>query len=143
MPEPERQKMGAASDKGALAPAMWFFVVMYFLYNVTMMCFITNAAFVMAASKVGNARTIGIIMALQSIGGITAGFLLGWVTKAIRDFTLVFALGFLAFAFAMLNFVHTALMFAIACANLGIRLAAAYTFTRSRVNAVEVLALNA
>ena len=56
MPEPERQKMSSASDKGALTPAMWFFVAMYFLYNVTMMCFITNAAFVMAASKVGNAE---------------------------------------------------------------------------------------
>jgi MFS family permease len=119
MPEPERQKLSAMSDKGALTPAMWFFVAMYFLYNVTMMCFITNAAFVMAASKVGNARTIGIIMALQSIGGIAAGFLLGWVTKVIKNFTLVLALGFLALAFVMLNFVNTALMFAVACAIWG------------------------
>ena len=58
-------------------------------------------------------------MALQSIGGIAAGFLLGWVTKAIKDFTLVFALGFLALAFVILNFVNTALMFAIACAIWG------------------------
>jgi len=120
MPEPERQKTAAGGDKGSLTPAMWFFVTMYFLYNVTMMCFITNAAFVMSASKVGNARTISYIMALQSIGGITAGLLLGWVTRVMKNFTLVFALGFLAFAFVILNFVDSALMFGVACAIWGL-----------------------
>ncbi len=120
MPEPERQKTTAGGDKGSLTPAMWFFVTMYFLYNVAMMCFITNAAFVMSASKVGNAQTISYIMALQSIGGITAGLLLGWVTRVMKNFTLVFALGFLAFAFVILNVVDSALMFGVACAIWGL-----------------------
>lgn len=119
MPEPERHQGAAAAGKGSLTPTMWFFVIMYFLYNVTMMCFITNAAFVMSASKVGDAGTIANIMMVQSVGGITAGLLLGWITRVMKNYTLVLALGFLAFAFVILNFVETAPMFAVACAIWG------------------------
>jgi MFS family permease len=120
MPAPESRKETAKGDKaGALTRAMWFYVSMYFLYNVTMMCFITNAAFVMAASNVGSAKTIGFIMTVSSVGGITAGILLGWVTKTLKNYTLVYALWFLAVGFIMLNFVNTALMFIIASAIWG------------------------
>jgi MFS family permease len=119
MPEPEVHKPAAKHEKGSLTPATWFYVSMYFLYNVVMMCFITNVAFVMSASNVGNARTIGFITALQSIGGISAGFLLGTLTKTLRNFTIIIALGFLAFAFVILNFVNSALMFGLACAIWG------------------------
>lgn len=119
MPEPEAHSQAAMREKAALTPATWFYVSMYFLYNLIMMCFLTNAAFVMSASKVGSARTIGFVMTIQSIGGITAGFLLGTVTKVLKNFTIVFALGFLAFSFVMLNFVNSALMFAVACAFWG------------------------
>jgi MFS family permease len=119
MPEPERQATVSSGDKGSLTPAMWFYVAMYFLYNVTMMCFITNAAFVMSAAKVGDAGTIAKITMIQSVGGITAGFLLGRVTRVMKNFTLVLALGFLALAFVILNLVNTAIPFAIACAVWG------------------------
>jgi MFS family permease len=119
MPEPERQATAASGEKGSLTPAMWFYVAMYFLYNVTMMCFITNAAFVMSAAKVGDAGAIAKIMMIQSVGGILAGFLLGTLTRGMKNFTLVFALGFLALAFVILNIVNTAIPFAIACAIWG------------------------
>jgi predicted MFS family arabinose efflux permease len=119
MPEPEIHRQAEKREKAALTPATWFYVSMYFLYNLVMMCFITNVAFVMSESNVGNARTIGFITALQSIGGITAGFLLGTLTKTLRNFTIVVALGFLAFAFVILNFIGSALMFSIACALWG------------------------
>ena len=119
MPEPEVHRQATTRDKTALTRATWFYVSMYFLYNLIMMCFLTNAAFVMSASKVGSARTIGSIMTMQQIGGIAAGFLLGTAAKALKNFTIVFALGFLAFAFVILNFVNSALMFTIACALWG------------------------
>jgi MFS family permease len=120
MPEPEGSRAAEKGRKAAgLTPAMWFYVAMYFLYNVTMMCFITNAAFVMAASNVGSARTIGFIMTISSVGGITAGILLGWLTRLLKNFTLVFALCCLAAGFVMLNFVNTAVMFTIASAIWG------------------------
>ena len=120
MPEPETRTITAMEDKAArLTRTMWFYVLVYFLYNITMMCFITNAAFVMADSCVGSAKTIGFVMTLMNLGGITAGILLGWLTRVLKNFTLVFALGCLALGFAMLNFVQTALMFAIASAIWG------------------------
>jgi len=119
MPEPERQQAGAAGDKGGLTRTMWFFVAVYFLYNVTMMCFITNAAFVMSAANLGDAKTIGLIMTISNVGGIAAGLLLGWVTKSMKNFTLVLALAFLALGFVMLNFVSSAVMFTIASAIWG------------------------
>ena len=120
MPEPESRASTATGNKAArLTRAMWFYVAVYFLYNITMMCFITNAAFVMADSRVGSAKTIGLVMTLMNIGGITAGILLGWFTRVLKNFTLVFALFCLALGFVMLNFVQTALMFAIASAIWG------------------------
>jgi MFS family permease len=120
MPEPEGRKAAEKGEKAAgLTSSMWFYVTMYFLYNVTMMCFITNAAFVMAASNVGSARTIGFIMTISSVGGIAAGLLLGWLTRLLKNFTLVFALCCLAGGFIMLNFVNTAPMFTIASAIWG------------------------
>lgn len=120
MPEPESQKSETKSNKAAaLTRSTWFYVVVYFLYNVTMMCFITNAAFVMAAAKVGNAKTIGFIMTISSIGGIAVGLLLGWLTKKLKNFTLIFALFLLALGFVLLNFVNTAVMFTIASAIWG------------------------
>jgi MFS family permease len=121
MPEPEGRS--AAEIKGdksaALTRAMWFYVAMYFLYNVAMMSFLTNAAFVMAASNVGSAKTIGFIMTISSVGGITAGILLGWFTKVLKNFTIVFALCCLALGFVMLNFVSSAVMFTVASAIWG------------------------
>jgi MFS family permease len=120
MPEPETRTSTATGEKAArLTRTMWFYVVVYFLYNITMMCFITNAAFVMADSRVGSAKTIGFVLTLMNVGGITAGILLGWFTRVLKNFTLVFALFCLALGFVMLNFVQTALMFAIASAIWG------------------------
>jgi MFS family permease len=120
MPEPERHKPETKNGKASgLTRTMWFYVVVYFLYNVTMMCFITNAAFVMAADKVGDAKTIGTIMTISSVGGIAVGLLLGWLTRTLKNFTLVFALFLLALGFILLNFVHTAVMFTIASAIWG------------------------
>jgi MFS family permease len=120
MPEPAIHTQSASRAKSGLTPATWFYVVMYFFYNLIMMCFLTNAAFVMSASKVGNARTIGVIMTVQQIGGIAAGLILGSVTKVLKSFTIVFALGFLALSFVLLNFVSSASMFTIACALWGV-----------------------
>jgi MFS family permease len=121
MPESEGQNGRTTSGKaGALTRTMWFYVTMYFLYNVAMMCFLTNAAFVMAASNVGSAKTIGFIMTISSVGGITAGILLGWFTRILKNFTLVFALCCLASGFVMLNFVNSATMFTIASAIWGL-----------------------
>jgi MFS family permease len=120
MPEPESRETTRAGDKSsALTRSMWFYALMYFLYNVAMMCFITNAAFVMSASHVGSAKTIGFIMTISSVGGIAGGFILGWTTRVFKNFTLVFALCFLALGFILLNFVNTALMFTIASAIWG------------------------
>jgi len=120
MPEPERHKLATVNGKASgLTRTTYFYVVVYFLYNLTMMCFITNAAFVMAAEKVGSAKTIGTIITISSIGGIAVGLLLGWLTKILKNFTLVFALFLLALGFILLNFVHTAVMFTIASAFWG------------------------
>jgi MFS family permease len=121
MPEPEVPKPAAKGDKAApLTRTMWHYVVMYFLYNVTMMCFLTDAAFVMSASNMGTARTIGFVMTISNVGGITAGILLGWFTRVLKNFTIVFALCCLALGFVLLNFVQTALSFTIASAIWGI-----------------------
>jgi len=120
MPEPEQRKPAGRDTSAGLTPSMWFYVLMYFLYNVAMMCFLTNAAFVMAASNVGTAGTIGFIMTVQSLGSVAAGFLLGLVTRVFKNFTLVLALGFLALGFTLLNYVNTAVTFTIASAIWGI-----------------------
>ena len=120
MPEPAIHVQSTTRGKSGLTRTAWFYVGMYFLYNLIMMCFLTNAAFVMSASKVGNARTIGFIMTFQQIGGIVAGLLLGSLTKILKNFTIVFALGFLAFSFILLNFVDSAWTFTIACAFWGL-----------------------
>ncbi len=120
MPEPQVQKAAAGGNKASeLTRSMWFYVTMYFLYNVAMMCFLTNAAFVMEASDVGSAKTIGFIMTISSVGGITAGVLLGWFTKVLKNFTIILALGCLTLGFVMLNFVDSAIMFTIASAIWG------------------------
>ena len=117
MPEPELQKPTVEHSRtSALTRRMWFYVTMYFLYNVIWMCFVTNAAFVMSVSKVGNANTIGLIMTISGFGGIVAGILLGWVTKVFKNFTLVLAVGFHALGFIMLLYVNSAIMFTLACA---------------------------
>ena len=120
MPEPESQQTAKKGAKAAvLTGRMWFYVAMYFLYNVAGIALATNAAFVMTASKIGNARTIGIIMTISSVGAIAAGFMLGLVTKVFKGFTLVFALGFLSLGFIMLNYVNTAHTFVLAFALFG------------------------
>ncbi len=120
MPEPERQKPAGRDTSVGLTRSMWFYVVIYFLYNVAMMCFLTNAAFVMAASDVGSAGTIGFVMTISLLGGIAAGLLLGVITKVFRHYTLVLALGFLALGFTLLNYVNTAVTFTIASAIWGL-----------------------
>ncbi len=120
MPEPERQKSAGRDTSAGLTRSMWFYVVMYFLYNVAMMCFLTNAAFVMAASNVGSAGTIGFVMTVSLLGGIAGGLLLGFTTKMFRNFTLVLALGFLALGFTLLNYVNTVVTFTIASAIWGL-----------------------
>jgi MFS family permease len=120
MPEPETHKSETKSGKRAgLTRTMWFYVGVYFLYNLTMMCFITNAAFVMTAAKVGNAKTIGFIMTLSSVGGIAVGLLLGWLARILKNFTLAFALFLLAFGFVLSSFANTVVMFTIASAIWG------------------------
>jgi MFS family permease len=113
-----RQEAPAQEKKSVKATGLtrttWFYVLAYFLYNITMMCFITNAAFVMTDARVGTAKTIGLIMTISNVGGIAVGLLLGWLTKTLKNFTLVFALFLLALGFVLLNFVHTAVMFTIA-----------------------------
>ncbi len=119
MPEPEKTPAQGTDSKGELTSTMWFFVAMYFLFNVFMMCYHTNASFVMSAARVGSARTIGLIMTISNIGGIVAGLLLGRITQMCKRFTLVVALGFLAFGFILLNVANTALTFAVSCAIWG------------------------
>jgi MFS family permease len=120
MPEPESHTEKTASGKGSgLTRTTWFYVLVYFLYNVTMMCFITNAAFVMADAKVGSAKTIGLVITISSIGGIVVGLLLGWFIKIFKNSTIVFALFLLALGFVLLNFVDTAVTFTIASAFWG------------------------
>jgi MFS family permease len=115
MPEPESHKAETKGGKTAgLTRTTWFYVVIYFLYNVTMMCFITNEAFVMSAANVGNAKIIGYIITISNIGGIAVGLLLGWLTKTLKNFTIVFALFLLALGFVLSNFVDTAVTFTIA-----------------------------
>jgi MFS family permease len=65
-------------------------------------------------------RMIGFIMTISNIGGITAGLLLGRITRVMKRFTLVFVLGFLALGFVLLNFVDVVLTFAISCAIWGV-----------------------
>jgi len=119
MPEPERAPASEAGNKGELTGKMWFWVAMYFLYNIFMMCYHTNAAFVMSEARVGSARTIGFIMTISNIGGIIAGLLLGRITRVMKSFTLVLALGFMSLGFILLNFVGVAHTFGIACAIWG------------------------
>jgi MFS family permease len=88
--------------------------------NIVMFCFITNLAFVISAGRVGNAGTASVVMTFSSFGGIAAGIILGWVTKIFRDYSIVFALAFLAVGSIMLVFVHTAPMFMLAYALWGL-----------------------
>jgi len=114
MPEPGRKHETEISKPAGLTGRSWLFIAIYFFYNVVMFCFITDIAFVITANKVGNAGTAGIVVTFSSAGGIAAGVILGWVTKILREYAIVFALGFLAVGSILLVFVHTAPMFMLA-----------------------------
>jgi len=120
MPEPAKQHETESSKPAGLTGRSWLYIAIYFFYNVVMFCFITDIAFVITSSKVGNAGTAGIIVTFSSAGGIAAGIILGWVTKIFRHYAIVFALGFLAVGSIMLVFVHTAPMFMLANALWGL-----------------------
>jgi MFS family permease len=120
MPEPEFHAPTVSTGKtSALTRTTWFYVAAYFFYNLAIMGYITNVAFVMAADNVGSAKTIGTIITISSVGGIVVGLLLGWLTKTLKDFALVFALFLLALGFLLLNYVHSAVMFTLAAAIWG------------------------
>jgi len=110
----------AGPKSAGLTVRSWFYIAAYFIYNIVLFCFITDLAFVISADKVGNAGTAGVVMTFSSIGGIVAGVILGWVTKAFREYAIVFALAFLAAGSVLLLFVQTAPMFMAAYALWGL-----------------------
>ena len=114
MPEPEKKQETERSKPAGMTRRAWFYIAIYFIYNVVMFCFISDLSFLISADKVGDAGTSGVVMTFSSIGGIAAGIILGWVTKTFRKYALVFALAFLAFGSVMLLFVQKAPMFMIA-----------------------------
>ncbi len=120
MPEPAKRQETERLKSEGLTGRAWFYIAIYFFYNVVMFCFITDLAFIISAEKVGNAGTAGVVMTFSSIGGIAAGLILGWVTKIFRKYAIVFALTFLAVGSIMLIFVHTAPMYMLAYALWGL-----------------------
>ncbi len=119
MPAGENPKAAAEGDAGAsLTGRMWFYVAMYFLFNIAGISIATNAAFVMSGCGIGT-RTIGIIMTISAAGSITAGIVLGYTTKAFKHRTIVLALGFLAAGFNLLIYVRTPAMFTLGMALFG------------------------
>jgi MFS family permease len=114
MPEPATKGTAESLKPAGLTPKSWFYITLYFFYNIIMFCFITDIAFVISASKVGNAGTSGVVITFSSIGGIAAGIILGRVTRVFRDYAIVFALAFLAVGSIMLLFVQSASMFMLA-----------------------------
>jgi MFS family permease len=120
MPEPAKQRETERLKPAGLTVRSWFYISIYFVYNIVMFCFITDLAFVISADKIGNAGTAGVVMTFSSVGGIIAGIILGWVTKLFRDYAIVFALIFLAVGSILLLFVQTAPMFMLAYALWGL-----------------------
>ncbi len=119
MPEPAIPSASARKSLAAsLTGKMWFCITGYFLYNVIGFSVATNAAFVMSKCGIGTLM-IGIIMTISTGGSILAGFLLGRITKFLRDQTLAFALAFLATGFVLLNLVRTPVTFIVATALYG------------------------
>jgi MFS family permease len=120
MPEPAKQQEAERSKSIRVTSAAWSWVVVYFVYNIIMFCFISDMAFIMSADKIGNAGTASVAMTFTSIGGIIAGLLLGWVTKSFRNYAFVLALAFLTAGSALLVLAHTVAMFDIACGIWGL-----------------------
>lgn len=120
MPEPEKKQETERTKASGMTRKAWFYIAIYFVYNVVIFCFISDLSFVIAADKVGDAGTSGVVMTFSSIGGIVAGVILGWVTKTFRKYALVFALAFLTLGSVMLLFVEKAPMFMAAYAIWGL-----------------------
>ncbi len=119
MPPGESPKMVVqGNERATLTGRMWFYVAMYFLFNIAGISIATNAAFVMSGCGIATGM-IGIIMTISSAGSILAGILLGQVVKIFKHRTIVLALGFLAAGFTLLVYVHTPAMFTAAMALFG------------------------
>jgi MFS family permease len=120
MPEPARQLESERSKSIGLTGAAWSWVVVYFVYNIIMFCFITDISFVISSDKIGNAGTASVAMTFSSVGGIVAGLILGWVTKSFRNYAFVLALAFLTAGSVLLVLAHTVAMFDAGCGIWGL-----------------------
>jgi MFS family permease len=120
MPESPKRRETERSKSPGLTGKAWSWIVVYFIYNVVMFCFITDIAFVISSDKVGNAGTAGVAMTFSSVGGIAAGLILGWVTRLFRNYAFVFALTFLTAGAILLVVAHTAVMFMLGCGVWGL-----------------------
>jgi len=120
MPEPAKQQEAERSKSIGLTGTAWSWVVVYFIYNIIMFCFISDMAFVISSDKIGNAGTASVAMTFSSVGGIVAGLILGWVTKSFRNYAFVLALAFLTAGSVLLVLAHTAAMFDTGCGIWGL-----------------------
>jgi MFS family permease len=120
MPEPKMPKVTERSKSGGLTGKTWLWVVVYFVYNIVMFCFISDLAFIISSDKIGNAKTAGVVMTFASVGGIIAGLILGWMTKLFKNYSFVLALAFLTTGSIILVFSYTAVMFMIGLGIFGL-----------------------
>jgi predicted MFS family arabinose efflux permease len=120
MPEPKMLQETERSKSAGLTSKTWLWVVVYFVYNIVMFCFISDIAFIMSSDKIGNAGTAGVAMTFTSVGGIIAGLILGRMTKLLRNYSFVLALAFLTAGSIVLAFAYTAAMFMIGCGIWGL-----------------------